>query len=312
MTFEVVAGEDDGGIRLDRFLSTRLEGVSRTSIQKALKAGLVTLGGRPLSANHKTRVGEVFCGSIPPPERLSAEPEDIPLDVVYEDDDLIIVDKPAGMVVHPAKGHAHDTLVNALLFKGKTLSDAGGDELRPGIVHRLDKDTTGLVAVAKNAVAHASLSAQLKSREMGREYLAVVKGTLKPPAGEISKPIGRHTVHRKKMTVSETRSSGAREARTLYETLEFFPGGFASLVRVRLKTGRTHQIRVHLASVGNPVMGDEVYGRQKSPLIARPALHAARLTLVHPSSGKTMTFEAPLPPDFEKLLVSLRSKTRQR
>jgi 23S rRNA pseudouridine1911/1915/1917 synthase len=301
----VIPGEE--GIRLDHFLVARLDGISRTAIQRALKGGLVTLKGRPVSANHKTRSAEEFCGVIPPPEPLSAEATDIPVSVVYEDDDIIIVDKPSGMVVHPAKGHEKDTLVNALVFKGKSLSDTG-DSIRPGIVHRLDKDTTGLIAVAKNAAAHASLSEQLKSREMGREYLTVVRGIPKAASGEINKPIGRNKVLRKKMTVFTARTTTSRSALTMYETIEAFPLGNAAFLRVGLKTGRTHQIRVHLSSIGNPVIGDEVYGRQKSNLIDRPALHAAKLTLIHPTTGKTMVFEAPLPPDFLKLLASLRKR----
>ena len=307
MTFKELVSPGEEGIRLDHFLVARLDGISRTAIQRALKGGLVTLKGRPVSANHKTRAAEEFCGVIPPPEPLSAEATDIPVSVVYEDDDIIIVDKPSGMVVHPAKGHEKDTLVNALVFKGKSLSDTG-DSIRPGIVHRLDKDTTGLIAVAKNAAAHASLSEQLKSREMGREYLTVVRGIPKAASGEINKPIGRNKVLRKKMTVFTARTTTSRSALTMYETIEAFPLGNAAFLRVGLKTGRTHQIRVHLSSIGNPVIGDEVYGRQKSNLIDRPALHAAKLTLIHPTTGKTMVFEAPLPPDFLKLLASLRKR----
>jgi len=307
VTFKELVSPGEEGIRLDHFLVARLDGISRTAIQRALKGGLVTLKGRPVSANHKTRAAEEFCGVIPPPEPLSAEATDIPVSVVYEDDDIIIVDKPAGMVVHPAKGHEKDTLVNALVFKGKSLSDTG-DSIRPGIVHRLDKDTTGLIAVAKNAAAHASLSEQLKSREMGREYLTVVRGIPKAASGEINKPIGRNKVLRKKMTVFTARTTTSRSALTMYETIEAFPLGNAAFLRVGLKTGRTHQIRVHLSSIGNPVIGDEVYGRQKSNLIDRPALHAAKLTLIHPTTGKTMVFEAPLPPDFLKLLASLRKR----
>jgi 23S rRNA pseudouridine1911/1915/1917 synthase len=309
--FEQSVGPGEEGLRIDLFLTQRLEGVSRTAIQRALKGGLVTIDGRAVASNYKTRAGDVINGAIPAAEPLSATPEDIPVTVVYEDDDLIIVDKPSGMVVHPAKGHAKDTLVNALLFKGKSLSDTG-DNVRPGIVHRLDRDTTGLIAVAKTTKAHASLSEQLKSREMGREYLAVVRGVLRPASGEIDKPIGRHKVHRKKMTVNESRSGATRSAQTLYETMEVFPTvPPASLLKVRLKTGRTHQIRVHLSAVGNPVMGDAVYGKEKSKLIDRPALHAAKLTLIHPTSGKTMVFEAPLPPDFLQLIASLRAKSRK-
>ncbi|MBI3793598.1 MAG: RluA family pseudouridine synthase [Nitrospinae bacterium] len=311
MTFDLLVEVGEENQRLDVWLVSKLEGVSRTTIQKMLKGGLVTVGVRTAPANHKTRAGERFQGSVPPQEPLSAAPADIPLKIVYEDDDIIIVDKEAGMVVHPAKGHENDTLVNALLFKGKILSDAGEDGLRPGIVHRLDKDTTGLIAIAKNAAAHAALSEQLKSREMGREYLAVVRGEMKKSSGTIDKPIGRHKIHRKKMTVNDARSAGSREAQTLFETVETFPNKNAALLKINLKTGRTHQIRVHLSSIGNPIIGDTVYGKEKTNLIGRPALHAAKLRLVHPTTRETMVFEAPVPPDFLALLDALRSTKRR-
>ncbi|MBI5178251.1 MAG: RluA family pseudouridine synthase [Nitrospinae bacterium] len=296
----VAPGEEE--VRADRFLAEKVEGLSRSAVQKLMDAGRITLGGKPLAANHKTRRGDEYRVEIPPPEPTEAEAEAIPLDIVYEDGDIVIVNKAAGMVVHPAKGHFGGTLVNALLHGIKDLSGIGG-EMRPGIVHRLDKDTTGLIAVAKNDAAHASLSDQLRSRQMGREYLAVVRGHLAPPSGTIDKPIGRHHLYRKKMTVNPKKSEG-REAVTLYETVERFAD--CALVRVKLKTGRTHQIRVHFSAIGHPIMGDAVYGKGKTLLIARPALHAARLSLVHPSSGKTMTFEAPLPEDFSALLIKLR------
>jgi len=298
----VTVQEGQEGLRLDRFLVLHMEGISRSSIQKIIESGKVTLHGKALPANHKTRSGEEFCVEIPPPEPSSAAAEDIPLEIVYED--IVIVNKRAGMVVHPAKGHFSGTLVNALLHHCTGLSGIGG-EMRPGIVHRLDKDTSGLIAVAKNDVAHASLSDQLKARSMGREYLAVVRGVMRPPSGTLDKPIGRHHLYRKKMTVNP-KSSGGRDAVTLYETLENFKD--STLLKVKLKTGRTHQIRVHLSAAGYPIMGDTVYGKDTSKLIARPALHAARLSLVHPATGKKMVFEVAVPDDLEKLLEKLRKR----
>ena len=301
MTISVEDGEE--GLRLDRFLVTRLEGFTRSAIQRIIENGKVMLKGKPVSANHKTHPLEKFSVEIPPPDPASAEAEDIPLDIVYEDADIVIVNKPVGMVVHPAKGHFTGTLVNALLHRCTGLSGIGG-EMRPGIVHRLDKETSGLIAVAKHDASHNALSGQLKSRTMGREYLAVVRGVVRPPQGTIDKPIGRHNLYRKKMTVHPKKSSGARDAITLYETIENFKE--STLLRVKLKTGRTHQIRVHLSAIGYPILGDTVYGKDRAKLISRPALHAAKLTLVHPTTGKTMVFETPPPPDLSLLLDKLR------
>lgn len=298
----VAVGPGEAGERLDRFLAGRLPGITRSAVQRLIEKGLVTLAGKTVAANHKTKEGEAYRIAVPPPVPSIAIAEDIPLDVVHEDAHIAIINKPAGMVVHPAKGHAGGTLVNALLAHCPDLTGIGG-ELRPGIVHRLDKDTTGLIAVAKNDAAHAALSGQLKTREMGREYLAVVKGEMRPLSGAIEKPVGRHPVYRKKMS---THTRMGRAALTLYETLETYPG--VSLLKVGLKTGRTHQIRVHLAAVGHPILGDALYGKGKTALIARPALHAWRLTLVHPVSGETMTFTAPPPEDFQRLLAALKKQ----
>ncbi len=296
----VVVPPGASGERLDRFVAARLPELSRSGVQRLVEKGLVTLEGSPAAASQKVREGEAYRVEIPPPELLETEAEAIPLDIVHEDDDIVVVNKAAGMVVHPAKGHERGTLVNALLAHCGGLSGIGG-KIRPGIVHRIDKDTSGLLAVAKNDAAHAALSAQLKSRTMGRLYLAVVRGIITPPAGTIDKPIGRHPLYRKKMSV---KSDSPREAVTLYETLETYKA--AALLRVKLKTGRTHQIRVHMAAVGHPLLGDMVYGKEKTRLIGRPALHAETLILVHPSTGEAMRFSVPPPDDFVRLLDALR------
>ncbi len=296
----ITVQEAEDGERLDKYLAERLPELSRSGVQRLIEKGLVTLAGQPVPSRHRTDIGEEFAVEIPPPEPLDAEAENIPLDIIYEDEHIAIINKAAGMVVHPAKGHAHGTLVNALLGHCEGLSGIGG-KIRPGIVHRIDKETTGLLAVAKNDAAHATLSEQLKSRAMGREYLGVVRGIITPPAGTINKPIGRHPLYRKKMSV---KTDFPRDAVTLYETVEVFRA--ATLVRLKLKTGRTHQIRVHMSAVGHPLLGDQLYGKEKTKLIGRPALHAETLTLIHPVTGNTMRFTAPLPADFVALLEKLR------
>jgi 23S rRNA pseudouridine1911/1915/1917 synthase len=300
ITVEVEKGDE--GERIDRFLTFRLEKFSRSAISKLLNSGAILLNGEKVNSSHKTVKGEIYTIDPPEPEPMEAKPENIPLKIVYEDDDIAIIDKQAGLVVHPGRGHFTGTLVNGLLYHCKNLSGIGG-VLRPGIVHRLDKDTSGLIAIAKNDKAHASLSDQLKSREMGREYLAVVKGQVKKPEGTINMPIGRHPTYRKKMSV---KSNSPREAVTKYMVLEVFDGH--TFMKVRLKTGRTHQIRVHFSAVGHPILGDSAYGKQKTDLIGRPALHAERLTLIHPSTNKKMAFKAEAPADFLKLLATLRGE----
>ena len=296
----IAVPEAENGERLDKFLTEKLPELSRSAVQRLIEKGLVTLAGLPVPSRHKISGGEEFAVEIPPPEPLDAEAEDIPIDIVYEDEHIAIINKAAGMVVHPAKGHAHGTLVNALLARLSGLSGIGG-KIRPGIVHRLDKETSGLLAVAKNDEAHTALSDQLKSRTMGREYLAVIRGVITPPSGTINKPIGRHPLYRKKMSV---KTDFPRDAVTLYETVETYRA--AALLRLKLKTGRTHQIRVHMAAVGHPLLGDTLYGKEKSRLIGRFALHAETLTLVHPATGETMRFTAPPPADFAELLEKLR------
>ena len=301
-TITVAVDEGEENERLDSFLAKKIRKLSRSAVARLIKEGAIVLNEKSVTANQKTKSGETFTVNIPAPEPLEAEPENIPLDIVYEDDDIIVVNKQAGLVVHPAKGNSRGTLVNALLFHCKNLSGIGG-KLRPGIVHRLDKDTSGLIAIAKNDEAHHSLSEQLKSRSMGREYVAIVRGLLKKERGIINDAIGRHPQYRKKMSI---RTEKPREALTEYEVIERFAEH--TYVRLRLKTGRTHQIRVHLSSKNHPVLGDMLYGKQKTGLIDRPALHARKMTLIHPKSGEKMEFEASIPGDIEELLAQLRKQ----
>ncbi|MDH5542534.1 MAG: RluA family pseudouridine synthase [Nitrospinota bacterium] len=301
-TITVAVDEGEENERLDSFLAKKIRKLSRSAVARLIKEGAIVLNEKSVTANQKTKSGETFTVNIPAPEPLEAEPENIPLDIVYEDDDIIVVNKQAGLVVHPAKGNSRGTLVNALLYHCKNLSGIGG-KLRPGIVHRLDKDTSGLIAIAKNDEAHHSLSEQLKSRSMGREYVAIVRGLLKKERGIINDAIGRHPQYRKKMSI---RTEKPREALTEYEVIERFAEH--TYVRLRLKTGRTHQIRVHLSSKNHPVLGDMLYGKQKTGLIDRPALHARKMTLIHPKSGEKMEFEASIPGDIEELLAQLRKQ----
>ncbi len=288
----------EGGRRLDSEISARA-GVSRAAAQKWLDAGLVLVDGQARPKNHQTRQGEVVTVTPPPARPLDAQPEDIPLCIVYEDDALLVVDKPRGMVVHPAAGNEQGTLVNALLAHcGSSLSGING-VLRPGIVHRIDKDTSGLLVVAKTDAAHLGLSAQLEAHSMEREYRAVVHGRLRESEGVIDAPLARHPVHRKKMAVVP----GGRRAVTHYRVLEQFPR-FCYL-SCRLETGRTHQIRVHMASIGHPLAGDPLYGPARGLSIGGQCLHAAVLGFTHPVTGEFLRFVSPLPDYFEALLKKL-------
>ena len=294
-----------GGERLDAFLARSVEGLTRSAAQRLLEEGAVTSGGRPLKKSEKTAPGQVVEVVLPEPEPVDVLPQNIPLDVVYEDSDVIVVNKPVGMVVHPAPGHPDATLVNALLYHcGDTLSGING-ELRPGIVHRIDRDTSGLIIAAKNDFAHQRLAAQLQDHTLARIYRCIVAGNLREDSGTVNAPIGRHPVDRKKMAVV----ANGRSAVTHWSVLERFPG--YTYVECRLETGRTHQIRVHMASIGHPLLGDEVYGRGKNPFhLEGQTLHAMVLGFVHPSTGEYMEFEAPLPEYFEELLRKLRQGTR--
>ena len=300
---KLTTNEEDIGTRADIFISSRLE-ISRSAAGGLLDAGAVTVGGAKASKSYRVRTGDVFFVEIPEVRTIDVVPEDIPIDVVYEDDDIIIVNKAAGMVVHPAPGHENGTLVSALLFRcGDSLSSING-VLRPGIVHRIDRDTTGLIAVAKCDAAHLSLSEQLKDHTMRREYSAIVIGRLQDE-GTVDRPIARHPTDRKKMSVARDGGAGAREAVTHYKALSY-ANGF-TLARMILETGRTHQIRAHMASIGHPVLGDPVYGgdstvfqKHHPALFTGQMLHAGRLTLIHPSSGEEMTFDAPVPDNFRR------------
>jgi 23S rRNA pseudouridine1911/1915/1917 synthase len=282
--------------RLDRYLAEQCQ-ISRSYAQKLISEGKVTVNNRPARASQKLNAGDKVAATIPPPSPLSLAPEAIPLQVVYEDSDLIVVDKPAGLLVHPAAGHRSGTLVNAILARCPDLGEINGT-IRPGIVHRLDKDTSGLMMVAKNNAAQMSLSRQIKQRSIKKGYLALVRGHLSPQRGAIEAPIGRHPKDRKRMAVV----SGGREARTEYRVIKYFDD--YTLVEAMPETGRTHQIRVHFSAIGHPIFGDHIYGK-KSPLLGRQFLHAHRLGFRLPSSGKYVEFRAELPIDLEEVLKQL-------
>ena len=295
-----------GGERLDVFLAANLSGLSRSGAQKLLENGDVTLGGFPVRKNHRTSPGETYMVVRDEPESPIAAPQDIRLDIVFEDMDVIVVNKPCGMVVHPAPGHPDGTLVNALLYHcGASLSGIGGVR-RPGIVHRIDKDTSGLVIAAKNDRAHLALAAQLSARTLTREYDAVVRGALKDMQGTVNAPIGRHPSDRKRQAVTEKNS---RPAVTHYEVITKFSG--FTHVRCRLETGRTHQIRVHMAHIGHPILGDIVYGRKKPELgLSSQCLHARKLRFLHPSTNTQMELCSELPEYFIKVLAKLNSLSK--
>jgi 23S rRNA pseudouridine1911/1915/1917 synthase len=296
---------DQPGERADQFLSRCLPDLSRSAAQRLLEEGLVTLAGAPVKKNYKTTPGDVLTVSLPDPAPLDAAPQDIPLDVVYEDEDVIVVNKPVGMVVHPAPGHPDGTLVNALLHHcGDSLSGING-ALRPGIVHRIDRDTSGLIIAAKNDFAHLALAEQLQDHSLYREYEAVCVGGLKQDEGTISAPIARHPTARKRMAVDYLHG---RSAVTHYTVLERYPG--YTYLQCRLETGRTHQIRVHMAKLGHPLLGDTVYGSSKPyPGLAGQCLHARRLCFTHPRTGESVTLECPLPVWFTQVLTKLRGLT---
>ncbi len=294
-----------GGDRLDKWLAGQLADRSRAEVQRWIEAGLVILAGRGLKASYRLSAGDAVDVVVPPPEDYDAEPEDIPLDVLYEDVDLLVINKAAGMVVHPAAGNWHGTLVNAVLFHSPDLEGVGGVH-RPGIVHRLDKDTSGAIIVAKNDAAHRNLQGQFKAREVEKEYLALVYGGINPERGEINAAIGRNPRERKRMGV--VAASQGRPATTRYETLATYrmpsTGERLSLLACHPLTGRTHQIRVHLAHVNHPIVGDEVYGpRRKLPFACdRQFLHAHRLRFRLPGSGEILQLSAPLPQDLQAIL----------
>ncbi len=294
LTIEALGHEAE---RIDAVLAAK-SGMSRSAVQKLIDEGLVTLSGKPLKKNYRVTGTEIFEVTIPEPEETDTAAEDIPLDVVFEDEDVIVVNKPKGMVVHPAAGHSGGTLVNALLYHcGDSLSGIGGEK-RPGIVHRIDKDTSGLIIAAKNDEAHRALAAQLKDHSLSRVYEALVIGNIKTDGGTIDAPIGRHPTERKKMAVT---TKNSRCAVTHYEVLARYNG--ITHVRCRLETGRTHQIRVHMASIGHPILGDTVYGKKKpEPGLEGQCLHAKELKFIHPRTGLPVSLSCGLPDYFVKLL----------
>ena len=292
----------DGGIRADALISQELQEFSRSFIQGLFEDGLVTLQGSPVKKSYRVSAGDELVISVPETQELSAEPQNIPLDIIYEDDDVIVVNKEKGMVVHPAPGHPDGTLVNALMYHcAGTLSGING-VIRPGIVHRIDMDTSGLIIAAKNDSAHRALAEQLKDHSLARTYEAVVRGGMREDSGTVDAPIGRHPVDRKRMCVTE---KGSREAVTHWEVVCRYQGW--THVRCRLETGRTHQIRVHMAYIGHPILGDMVYGAKKPELgLSSQCLHAKKLRFVHPTTGESIELECPLPDYFEDVLKKLR------
>lgn len=308
---EYIAEEKDAGTRLDSFLAGRA-GISRSQAAKWIADGTASLCGKKAEKNTLLAAGDIVVTEPPEPVSAEALPEDIPLSVVYEDADLLVIDKPSGMVVHPAPGNPSGTLVNALLYHCHgSLSGING-VLRPGIVHRIDKDTSGLLVVAKTDFAHRALAAQLEDHSLYREYRAIVRGHMPKETGTVSLPIGRHPIDRKKMAVIKDGVHTARAAVTHYTLLEEYVG--FSYLKLRLETGRTHQIRVHMSALGHPLMGDTLYGGGNTPfekkhaaLLTGQMLHALQLSFIHPKTGERMTFSCPLPDNFEKMLAVLRA-----
>ena len=296
---------DRTGERVDSFLSRLLPDLTRSAAQRLLEEGLVTRCGVPVKKSDKTVPGDTFTVALPDPAPMDVFPQNIPLDVVYEDADIIVVNKPVGMVVHPAAGHPDGTLVNALLYHCKESLSGINGTLRPGIVHRIDRDTSGLIIAAKNDFAHVRLAAQLQDHTLARTYRCIVMGNLREDAGTVNAPIGRCPADRKKMAVV----AGGRNAVTHWMVLERYPG--AAYVECRLETGRTHQIRVHMAYIGHPILGDTVYGNRKSvPGLQGQCLHAVGLKFIHPRTGEPVQLTCPLPEEFEKQLEKYRRMTR--
>ncbi len=292
----------DSGLRIDKYLSSVNEQLSRSYIQKLLKSGLVLVDGKPVKASYQVDEGDVISLDIPEAVEPEIEPENMDLDILYEDQDVILVNKPKGMVVHPAAGHYSHTLVNGLMYHCKDQLSGINGVMRPGIVHRIDMDTTGVIIACKNDMAHNSIAAQLKEHSITRRYQAIVHGVLKDDAGTIKGPIGRHPIDRKKMSINY---NNGKSAVTHYKVLKRFRQ--YTHVECRLETGRTHQIRVHMASIGHPLLGDLVYGPGKCPIpgLQGQTLHAGVLGFIHPRTREYMEFTAPLPEYFAKLLNTL-------
>lgn len=303
MRIEEFQIEIEGGERIDKFLTNEMVDYSRSYVQKLIKDGHVKVGDKTVKANYKLSYDEIIRVEIPDLTEPDIVAENIPLDILYEDDDILFVNKPKGMVVHPAAGHYSGTLVNALMYHcGDSLSGING-VMRPGIVHRIDMDTTGSLLVCKNDVAHQKLAEQLKEHSIHRIYHALVHGNIKEDSGTINAPIGRHPIDRKKMSIN---TQNGREAITHYEVLERF--GDYTYIACKLETGRSHQIRVHMASIRHPLVGDLVYGPQKCPFpnLQGQTLHAKTLGIIHPRTGEYLEVNAPLPAYFQKLLERLR------
>ena len=299
------AAPEDAGQRLDSFLAAHLDGISRSAAARLLEEGCVLCDGRVPGKSLRLTGAEEISVTLPQPEDTELIPQDIPLDVVYEDADVIVINKPTGLVVHPAPGHPDGTLVNALLYHcGDSLSGIGGEK-RPGIVHRIDRDTSGLIIAAKNDRAHQALAAQLADHTLARTYECLVTGNLREEGGTVDAPIGRHPTDRKKMAVTEKNS---RRAVTHWEVIARYPG--VTHVRCRLETGRTHQIRVHMAYLGHPILGDTVYGAKKAvPGLTGQCLHAVGLRFLHPSTGEAVELSCSLPEEFQAYLRKLENKS---
>lgn len=290
-----------GGQRLDAYIAEHTD-FTRSAAQRLIESGAVTVDGEIKKPKFTLKAGSVISITPPPPEPVELAPEDIPIDIVYQDADIAVINKPVGMVVHPAAGNPSGTLVNAIMFHIKDLSGIGG-EIRPGIVHRIDKNTSGLLVIAKNDAAHNFLANEMKTHAVSRVYYALVEGNIREDSGTVDAPIARHKTDRKRMAVVQ----GGRNAVTHWQVQERF--GTRTLLRVELETGRTHQIRVHMAYINHPIVGDDVYGSAKNELGFRgQALHAAELRLTHPRTGEKMTFHAPLPETFERALEKLRKR----
>ncbi|MEF2924205.1 MAG: RluA family pseudouridine synthase [Oscillospiraceae bacterium] len=304
MTRELTAATEHAGVRLDAFLSAD-GALTRSQAARLIAEGRVRVNGKPAAKSARLSGGETVTVDVPQLRETALPPQDIPLDVVYEDDDVIVVNKPTGLVVHPAPGHPDGTLVNALLHHcGDSLSGIGGEK-RPGIVHRIDRDTSGLIIAAKNDAAHLALSAQLKDHSLSRTYECLVTGNMKQDSGTVDAPIGRSSADRKKMAVVPT----GRRAVTHWEVVARYPS--VTHLRCRLETGRTHQIRVHMAHIGHPILGDTVYGAKKPvPGLTGQCLHATGLRFIHPRTGEPVELHCPLPPEFTAMLQKLQNKSQ--
>lgn len=298
--FSMTVPQEDSGLRIDKWISQTHESMSRNSVQKLINDGSVFINGKKASKNTKVNTGDTVEFEIPEPEELKAVPENIPVEIVYEDDDLLVVNKPKGMVVHPAAGNYSGTLVNALLYHCRGRLSSINGVIRPGIVHRIDKNTSGLLIVAKNDISHAGLAQQIKDHSFTREYEAVVEGRLKDLSGTVDAPIGRHKTDRKKMCVTELNS---KEAVTHYEVITQYEK--YTHVRLRLETGRTHQIRVHMKYIGHPVLGDDVYGKEYKGIEGQ-CLHARKIGFIHPVTGEYLEFDSQLPEYFSSILHKLK------